>query len=268
MSTKKVLYITQEITPYLPESPIATNCRYLPQAIQEKGQEIRTFMPKFGSINERRNQLHEVIRLSGMNLIIDDTDHPLIIKVASIQAARMQIYFIDNDDYFKRKHTVADDAGTEFKDNDERSIFYVRGVLETIKKLRWIPDVIDCHGWMTALTGLYIKTAYADDPCFKNSKVVYSLYNDDFKESFNGHFLDKLKFDGIKDKQLEGLDGAVDYEALSNFAIKYADGVIQSEGGVNQNILDYAINSGKNFLSYQGNLEESVDAINNFYENL
>ncbi len=121
---------------------------------------------------------------------------------------------------------------------------------------------------MTALTGLYIKTAYADDPCFKNSKVVYSLYNDDFKESFNGHFLDKLKFDGIKDKQLEGLDGAVDYEALSNFAIKYADGVIQSEGGVNQNILDYAINSGKNFLSYQGNLEESVDAINNFYENL
>ncbi len=132
MSTKKVLYITQEITPYLPESPIATNCRYLPQAIQEKGQEIRTFMPKFGSINERRNQLHEVIRLSGgMNLIIDDTDHPLIIKVASIQAARMQIYFIDNDDYFKRKHTVADDAGTEFKDNDERSIFYVRGgVLE------------------------------------------------------------------------------------------------------------------------------------------
>ena len=130
MGTKKVLYITQEITPYLPDSPIATNCRYLPQAIQEKGQEIRTFMPKFGNINERRNQLHEVIRLSGMNLIIDDTDHPLIIKVASIQAARMQIYFIDNDDYFKRKHTIADDKDVEFSDNDERSIFYVRGVLK------------------------------------------------------------------------------------------------------------------------------------------
>ena len=268
MGTKKVLYITQEITPYLPESPIATNCRYLPQAIQEKGQEIRTFMPRFGNINERRNQLHEVIRLSGMNLIIDDTDHPLIIKVASIQAARMQIYFIDNDDYFKRKNTIADDSGVEFPDNDERSIFYVRGVLETIKKLRWIPDVIDCHGWMTALTGLYIKTAYADDPCFKNSKVVYSLYNDDFKQSFNGNFVDKLKFDGISEKSLEGLNNSVDYETLSNFAIKYADGVIQSEATINQNVLDFAGKSGKNFLSYQGNVEESVDAINNFYENL
>ena len=268
MGTKKVLYITQEITPYLPESPIATNCRYLPQAIQEKGQEIRTFMPRFCNINERRNQLHEVIRLSGMNLIIDDTDHPLIIKVASIQAARMQIYFIDNDDYFKRKNTIADDSGVEFPDNDERSIFYVRGVLETIKKLRWIPDVIDCHGWMTALTGLYIKTAYADDPCFKNSKVVYSLYNDDFKQSFNGNFVDKLKFDGISEKSLEGLNNSVDYETLSNFAIKYADGVIQSEATINQNVLDFAGKSGKNFLSYQGNVEESVDAINNFYENL
>ncbi len=203
-----------------------------------------------------------------MNLIIDDTDHPLIIKVASIQAARMQIYFIDNDDYFKRKNTIADDSGVEFPDNDERSIFYVRGVLETIKKLRWIPDVIDCHGWMTALTGLYIKTAYADDPCFKNSKVVYSLYNDDFKQSFNGNFVDKLKFDGISEKSLEGLNNSVDYETLSNFAIKYADGVIQSEATINQNVLDFAGKSGKNFLSYQGNVEESVDAINNFYENL
>lgn len=268
MATKKVLYITQEITPYLPDSPIATNCRYLPQAIQEKGQEIRTFMPKFGNINERRNQLHEVIRLSGMNLIIDDTDHPLIIKVASIQAARMQIYFIDNDDYFKRKHTVIDDNDTEFGDNDERSIFYVRGVLETIKKLRWIPDVIDCHGWMTALTGLYIKTAYADDPCFKNTKVVYSLYNDDFKQPFHNKFVDKLKFDGIKDKDVADLKGVVDYETLSNFAIKYADGVIQSEESINKNILDYANNSSKKFLSYKGDVESSVDAICDFYENL
>lgn len=268
MSTKKILYITQEITPYLSESPIATNCRYLPQAIQEKGQEIRTFMPKFGNINERRNQLHEVIRLSGMNLIIDDTDHPLIIKVASIQAARMQIYFIDNDDYFKRKHTIADDNGVEFSDNEERSIFYVRGVLETIKKLRWIPDIIDCHGWMTALTGLYIKTAYADDPCFKNSKIVYSLYNDGFKQPFSETFADKLKFDGIKDKDVAGLKGPVDYEALSNFAINYADGIIQSEESVNGNILDFANKSGKKFLSYSGGLDTSVDAINNFYENL
>ncbi|NDV78170.1 glycogen/starch synthase [Dysgonomonas sp. 511] len=268
MSTKKILYITQEITPYLPESPIATNCRYLPQAIQEKGQEIRTFMPRFGNINERRNQLHEVIRLSGMNLIIDDTDHPLIIKVASIQAARMQIYFIDNDDYFKRKDTIADEQGVEFTDNDERSIFYVRGVLETIKKLRWIPDVIDCHGWMTALTGLYIKTMYADDPCFKNSKIVYSLYKDDFKQPFDSNFINKLKFDGIKDKSLAGLKDIVDYETLSKFAVECADGIIQSEADVNANVLEHITKTGKNFLPYQGSVEESVEAINNFYENL
>lgn len=162
MDAKKILFIAQEITPYLPESEIATICRNLPQGIQERGREIRTFMPKFGSINERRNQLHEVIRLSGMNLIIDDTDHPLIIKVASIQAARMQVYFIDNEDFFQRKHTINDDDGNEYEDNDDRSIFYVRGVLETVKKLRWIPDVIHCHGWMSALTALYIKRMYAD----------------------------------------------------------------------------------------------------------
>lgn len=266
--SKRILYITQEITPYLPESPIATNCRYLPQAIQEKGQEIRTFTPKFGSINERRNQLHEVIRLSGMNLIIDDTDHPLIIKVASIQAARMQIYFIDNDDYFKRKATIADDNGVEFTDNDERSIFYVRGVLETIKKLRWIPDVIDCHGWMTALTGLYIKTAYADDPCFKNSKIVYSLYNDEFKQPFSNNFINKLKFEGITDKHVADLKGVVDYETLSNFAVKYADGVIQSEETVNPKILENIQNSGKKFLGYQSNSATAVDNINDFYENI
>lgn len=269
MSTKRILYISQEITPYLPESPIATNSRYLPQAIQEKGQEIRTFMPRFGNINERRNQLHEVIRLSGMNIIIDDTDHPLIIKVASIQAARMQIYFIDNDDYFKRKATAVDDDGVEYPDNDQRSIFYVRGVLETVKKLRWIPDIIDCHGWMGALTGLYIKTAYKDDPCFKDSKVIYSLYNDDFKNPFSADFSKKVKFDGIKDKDVASVQGKeVSYEILSKFAIDYADGVIQSEANINANVLDYAQKSGKKFLPFPGILPESIDPINDFYNNL
>ncbi|MGL5619651.1 MAG: glycogen/starch synthase, partial [Tannerellaceae bacterium] len=177
MDAKRILFITQEITPYLPETEISGISRNLPQGIQERGREIRTFMPKYGTINERRNQLHEVIRLSGMNLIIDDTDHPLIIKVASIQAARMQVYFIDNEDFFQRKHTIADENGVEFDDNDERSIFFVRGVLETVKKLRWIPDMIHCHGWMSALTPLYIKKAYADDPFYSNTKVVYSVYD-------------------------------------------------------------------------------------------
>lgn len=269
MTTKRILYIAQEITPYLADSPTATNCRYLPQAVQELGNEIRTFMPKFGSINERRNQLHEVIRLSGMNIIIDDTDHPLIIKVASIQAARMQIYFIDNEDFFKRKGTVCDDDGKEYSDNDERSIFYIRGVLETIKKLRWIPDIIDCHGWMGALTGLYMKTAYADDPCFKDSKVVYSLYNDDFKEPFSSKFADKIKFDGIKDNDLTDLmNKNVDFETLSRFAIEHADGVIQSEETINSNVLEFASKLGEKFLPYQGDATVSAQAINNFYDNL
>ena len=155
----KVLFITQEITPYVPETELSLTGRNLPQAIQEKGREIRTFMPKWGNINERRNQLHEVIRLSGMNLIIDDTDHPLIIKVASIQSARMQVYFIDNDDFFQNRLQITDENGVEYEDNDARTIFYARGVLETVKKLRWCPDIIHCHGWMTALAPLYIKRA-------------------------------------------------------------------------------------------------------------
>ena len=151
MEKKKVLFISQEITPYLPESEISEIGRFLPQGIQERGKEIRTFMPRFGCVNERRNQLHEVIRLSGMNLVINDNDHPLIIKVASIQAARMQVYFIDNDDYFQRKFTTVNDQGEEFDDNDERAIFFARGVLETVIKLRWAPDIIHCHGWFTGI---------------------------------------------------------------------------------------------------------------------
>ena len=236
MDAKKILFIAQEITPYLPESEIATICRNLPQGIQERGREIRTFMPKFGNINERRNQLHEVIRLSGMNLIIDDTDHPLIIKVASIQSARMQVYFIDNEDFFQRKSTVSDENGNEYEDNDDRSIFYVRGVLETVKKLRWIPDVIHCHGWMSALTALYIKRMYADDPCLRNAKIVYSIYNDDFKNP------------------------------LTKLAIDFADGVIQGSETINQEVLDY-ISAKKDtpFLPYQSP-ETYMDEFNKFYD--
>ena len=242
MDAKKILFIAQEITPYLPESEIATICRNLPQGIQERGREIRTFMPKFGSINERRNQLHEVIRLSGMNLIIDDTDHPLIIKVASIQAARMQVYFIDNEDFFQRKHTINDDDGNEYEDNDDRSIFYVRGVLETVKKLRWIPDVIHCHGWMSALTALYIKRMYADDPCLK----------DDFKTPFRKEFASKLKMDGAKDSDLKGIKTDTSFTGLTKLAIDFADGVIQGSETINQDVLDYiATKKHTPFLPYQ-----------------
>ena len=197
MVKKKILFVSQEILPFLPKSEVASTARRLPQGIQEAGKEIRVFTPRFGSINERRHQLHEVIRLSGMNLVIDDNDHPLIIKVASISAARMQVYFIDNDEFFKRKNTTTDEDGNDYADNDERSMFFCRGVLETVKKLGWQPDVIHCHGWMTSLMALYIKKLYNKDPHFADTKVVYSIYNDGFNKNWDARFADKLKFDGF-----------------------------------------------------------------------
>lgn len=264
----KVLFITQEITPYLPESEMANIGRYLPQAIQEKGREIRTFMPKWGDINERRNQLHEVIRLSGMNLIIDDTDHPLIIKVASIQAARMQVYFIDNDDYFQNRLRTADENGVEYSDNDSRAIFYARGVLETVKKLRWCPDVIHCHGWISALAPLYIKKAYSDEPSFRDVKIVFSVYEDDFQNNFNSNFKDNLLLKNITKKDITTIEGKeVDYAALLKLAVDYSDGVIQNSEKVNQEVMDYAGQSGKLILDYQ-DPDNYFDACNSFYDQI
>ncbi len=264
----KILYISQEIFPYLPESEIANMCRYLPQAMQDRGKETRTFMPKFGAINERRNQLHEVIRLSGMNLIIDDTDHPLLIKVASIQAARLQVYFIDNDDYFHRKNTVVDDNGKEYEDNDDRTIFFVRGVMETVKKLRWTPDIIHCSGWMTALAPLYIKKAYNQDPFFKNSKVVYSLCNDEFKVPFRPLFADRLNLEGIEKNHVSQLkDKEIDYVTLSKFAIDNSDGVIQSTPVIRQELIDYITEKKVNFVPYV-NYEDYADEYLRFYDTL
>ena len=261
----KVLFITQEITPYVSESEMSLVGRNLPQAIQEKGREIRTFMPKWGNINERRNQLHEVIRLSGMNLIIDDTDHPLIIKVASIQSARMQVYFIDNDDYFQNRLQVVDENGVEYEDNDARAIFYARGVVETVKKLRWCPDVIHCHGWMTALAPLYIKKAYKDEPSFRDAKVVFSLYDNDFKEPFHPDFASKLLLKGISKKDVADLKEPVDYTALCKLAVDYSDGVIQQSEHVNEEVIAYARQIGKPVLGYQSP-EIFADACNDFYD--
>ncbi len=268
MDAKRILYIAQEITPYLPESEIATTCRHLPQGIQERGREIRTFMPRFGVINERRNQLHEVIRLSGMNLIIDDTDHPLIIKVASIPTARMQVYFIDNDDFFQRRSALVDENGDEYEDNDDRSIFFVRGVLETIKKLRWIPDLIHCHGWMSALTPLYIKRMYADDPCFRDTKVVYSVYNDGFQLPLNKHFASKLKSDGAKDSDVKLLKNDPSFVSLSKLAIDLSDGVIQGSETIHTDIAAHIANKKRiAFLPYPSR-ETYIDEINGFYDTL
>lgn len=265
MKAKKVLFITQEITPYVPETAMSLIGRQLPQAIQEKGKEIRTFMPKWGNINERRNQLHEVIRLSGMNLIIDDTDHPLIIKVASIQSARMQVYFIDNDDYFQQRLMVSDEEGKEYSDNDERTIFYARGVLETVKKLRWCPDIIHCHGWMTSLVPLYVKTAYKEEPSFRDSKIIFSLYENGFQDNFNENFLNQTIIKDMKQEMLQGINQPVNFEELTKLAINYSDGIIQNAPDTNPTLLQYAEEKGLPILPYQGE-KDYADAFNAFYD--
>jgi starch synthase len=266
MENTKVLFISQEITPYLPESKMSLIGRHLPQGIQEKGREIRTFMPKFGLINERRNQLHEVIRLSGMNLIINDTDHPLIIKVASIQAARMQVYFIDNEDYFQRKSTLQDENGTFFEDNDERTIFFARGVLETVKKLRWAPDIIHCHGWFTGLVPLYIKKAYNDDPLFANSKIVYSVYENEFDKPLNKNFKDKLLYESITKEDTQILKDP-SFVNLSKLAIEASDATIIGSETINSELLSFIKNSEKPYLDYQ-NEEEYIEAYSKFYDTI
>lgn len=264
MEKKRILYISQEITPYLPESEMSEIARYLPQGVQERGREIRTFMPRYGCVNERRNQLHEVIRLSGMNLVINDTDHPLIIKVASIQAARMQVYFIDNEDYFQRKFVLNDAEGKEFEDNDERAIFFARGVLETVIKLRWAPDIIHCHGWLTSLVPLYIKKYFYNDPLFKNSKVVYSAYDDSFKNPLNKEFSEKLLLEGITNDDIDVLKDPT-YLNLSKLGINYSDAIIQGAENINTDVKKHIDKSGKLFLDYQPK-ETYIDAYNEFYD--
>ena len=269
MKKAKVLFISQEMTPFLELTEISKIARFLPQGIQEKGKEIRTFMPRFGLINERRNQLHEVIRLSGMNLIIDDSDHPLIIKVASIQSARMQVYFIDNDEYFQRKSIFRDAKKKFHKDNEDRMVFFCRGVLETVKKLGWAPDVIHCHGWMTSLIPFFIKTGYKDDPMFKNSRVVYSSYYQDLDDTMSPNLIKKLKMDGVtaEDSKLYKEPSMVNVNLA---AMKLCDGVIKGCDGKNAVLDTYLKKAGKPVLDYQNFEDESafVAACSDFYDEL
>lgn len=263
---KKVLFINQEITPFVPETNMSTMGKELPQKAQEAGLEIRTFMPKWGNINERRGQLHEVIRLSGMNLIIDDTDHPLIIKVASIPQSRIQVYFIDNDDYFTKRQMTIDEEGNEYADNGERAIFFARGVLETVKKLRWVPDIIHCQGWMSAVVPLYIKTAYHDEPSFAKTKVVTSLFDEQPKGELGSKFRDIVAFRDAKPELMKGYNEKFDFIELGKLALDYSDCVIEANKNVNNDLLKYANNKSIPVLDYPG--EDFIGAYNELYEKI
>ena len=265
---KRVLFVNSEIFPYLPESGIANIGRYLPQGIQERKKEVRSFVPRYGCINERKNQLHEVIRLSGMNIVINDVDRPLVIKVAST-AARMQVYFIDNEDYFHRKSVFCDAEGNFFADNDERAIFFARGVLETVKKQRWAPDVIHCHGWISHMLPLYLKKAYVDDPIFSNTKIVLSLYDDTPKE-FASDFKSKMLFAGVSEKDLEVFTEPTGIN-LAKLAASYSDGIILGSEGVDEELVKFCKESGLPVLDF--NAEKLGDGsyiedYNSFYDQL
>lgn len=268
MASSKILYVCQEVAPYLPDTERSLLCRSLAQAMQERGNEIRTFMPRYGCINERRHQLHEVIRLSGMNLIIDDNDHQLIIKVASIPAVRVQIYFIDNDDYFARKAVLTDADGAPFDDNDERAIFFARGVLETVKKLRWTPTIVHCHGWFSSVIPVYLKHVFADDPIFKEVKIVVSFYGDGFEGELSGDFAAKIANEGVRDKNLEIL-ATPSYENLCRFVMEYADGAVIASPDVAPGVLEIVRKSGKPLLEYgEPGTAEFFDNYHRFYEAL
>lgn len=225
LKAKKILFISQEITPYVPETRISKFGHDVAETTQSRDREIRTFMPKWGVINERRNQLHEVIRLSGMNIIVDDTDHPLIIKVASIPYSRMQVYFIDNDDYFSKRRMACDADGVEYDDNAERAVFFARGVLETVKKLKWVPDVIHCQGWITSVIPLYIKTAYAEEPSFRDSRIVYTPSEEVLSAPLPESLANILQFRTATIQAMDGVPTDEGMQALNYLGIKYSDGV-------------------------------------------
>ena len=266
MSDKKILFINTETEPYVPTTEMSKQGRLVPETFQSKGHQIRTFMPKWGIINERRGQLHEVIRLSGLNIIIDGTDHPLIIKVASIPVSRVQVYFIDNDDYFTRRGMESDEEGTIYSDNVERAVFYARGVLETVKKLRWIPDVIHCQGWMAAMIPAYAKVAYKEDPVMANVKVVTSVIEQPMQAELNADTKDCIAYGDVTKDSLAKYADTMSSDELMKLAVDYSDGVIKGSENASDEIMDYAKAEGKAVLDYQG--DDFAKAYVGFYDSL
>lgn len=263
MNGKKILFVSSELVPYLPENEVSLMSYETPKMVNSNGGQIRIFMPRFGNINERRHQLHEVIRLSGMNLVINDMDMPLIIKVASIPKERIQVYFIDNEEYFKRKATFADENGNLFPDNDERAIFFAKGVVETVKKLNWSPDIIHVHGWMASLLPLYLKQYYADEPLFADSKIVTSVYGKGFEGDLDENMQKKINFDGVSEEKIQALS-TPNYNNLLKVAVDFSDAVILATEDLPEDLEKHIANLQKPVLPYVP-LQEFEEAYANFY---
>ncbi|RYJ43700.1 glycogen/starch synthase [Flavobacterium beibuense] len=265
MEDKRILYVSSEVVPYLAENEVSLMSYDVPKMINDQGGQIRIFMPRYGNINERRHQLHEVIRLSGMNLVVNDMDMPLIIKVASIPKERIQVYFIDNDEYFKRKATFADEDGTLYPDNDERSIFFAKGVVETVKKLNWVPDIIHVHGWMAAMLPVYMKHFYKDEALFADTKIVTSVYGQSFDGTLDMEMIKKVAFDDIPESDIASL-AEPNYENILKVAIAHSDAVIVASENVSDEMVKFIEASGKPFLPYVEK-DKFAEAYTNFYKN-
>ncbi|MEM9888855.1 MAG: glycogen/starch synthase [Bacteroidota bacterium] len=266
MDKKKVLIVTQEMDPYTALNDISNIARKLPQHIQEKGMEIRVLMPRYGTINERRHRLHEVVRLSGMNIIVDDDDFPLIIKVASLPKARMQVYFLDNEDFFKRKMIFEDEAGKAFDDNPDRMIFFCKGVLETVRKFGWPPDIIHCHGWMTSLLPIYVREAYKQEPLFQSAKVIYSVYEQNYDQFFTEDFIEKAAINNLEEEDLAAFqhDGQI---KLHKGAIASADAFIEGSADLSEEVKADLVASAKPVLPLQDE-EDFLKSYVEFYHSL
>jgi len=266
MEDKRILYVSSEVVPYLAENEVSLLSYDVPKMINDQGGQIRIFMPRYGNINERRHQLHEVIRLSGMNLVVNDLDMPLIIKVASIPKERIQVYFIDNDEYFKRKATFSDEEGVLYPDNDERAIFFAKGVVETVKKLNWVPDIIHVHGWMASLLPIYMKHYYKEEALFSETKIVTSVYSQSFEGSLDAEMINKIKFDGVPQDAIQELE-LPNYENLIKAAIKHSDGVIIASENVSGSLTKFIQSSEKPFLPFASK-DKFTEAYTNFYKSM
>lgn len=265
MEDKRILYVSSEVVPYLAENEVSLMSYDVPKMINDQGGQIRIFMPRYGNINERRHQLHEVIRLSGMNLVVNDMDMPLIIKVASIPKERIQVYFIDNDEYFKRKATFTDEDGTLYPDNDERAIFFAKGVVETVKKLNWVPDIIHVHGWMAAMLPIYMKHYYKNEVLFADTKIVTSVYTQGFEGTLDEQMLKKVLFDNIPESDVAYL-AEPNYTNILKASIMHSDGVIIASDNLPDDLSGFVEASGKPFLPYVGK-DKFAEAYTNFYRN-
>lgn len=257
--------MSSEVVPYLPETEISSMSFEAPRMVNKQGGQIRIFMPRYGNINERRHQLHEVIRLSGINLVINDLDMPLIIKVASIPKERIQVYFIDNEEYFKRKATLTDEDGSLYPDNDERAIFFAKGVIETVKKLNWAPDIIHVNGWLASLLPVYLKEYYKNEPLFSDSKIVTSIYNQSFEGTLDMDMIKKVKFDNIDESAIKVLEKP-NFINMMKIAIDYSDALIKGSYELDQELEDYLEASNKPVLDYYSQ-EDFAEPYAEFYNN-